>query len=55
MTIDYLTLTIGENAEGDEIYSLQKDSDMLSVPVHLEALSHERGNYYKNNVEYNCL
>lgn len=41
VTIDYHTLTIGENAEGDEIYSLQKDSDMLSVPVHLEALMKE--------------
>lgn len=41
VTIDYLTLTIGENVEGDEIYSLQKDSDMLSVPVHLEALMKE--------------
>lgn len=41
VTIDYLTLTIGENAEGDEIYSLKKDSDTLSVPVHLEALMKE--------------
>ncbi len=41
VTIDYLTLTIGENAQGDEIYSLQKDSDTLSVPVHLEALMKE--------------
>ncbi len=41
VTIDYLTLTIGENAEGDEIYSLQKDSDALSVPIHLEALMKE--------------
>ena len=41
ITIDDFTLTIGENAEGDEIYSLQKDSDILSVPVHLEALMKE--------------
>lgn len=41
ITIDYLTLTIGENAEGEEIYSLQKDNDILSVPVHLEALMKE--------------
>ncbi len=41
VTIDYLTLTIGENTNGDEIYSLQKDSDTLSVPVHLEALMKE--------------
>ncbi len=41
VTIDYLTLTVGENAEGDEIYTLQKDSDTLSVPPHLEALMKE--------------
>ena len=41
VTLDYLTLTVGENANGDEIYSLQKDSDILSVPVHLEALMKE--------------
>lgn len=41
ITIDYLTLTIGENSNGDEIYSLQNDSDTLSVPPHLEALMKE--------------
>lgn len=41
VTIDYLTLTIGENANGDEIYSLQKDNDILSVPTYLEALMKE--------------
>lgn len=41
ITIDYLTLTVGENANGDEIYSLQKDSDILSVPAHLESLMKE--------------
>ena len=38
VTIDYMTLAIGENAQGEEIFSLKKDSDVLSVPVHLEEL-----------------
>ena len=41
VTLDYYTLTIGENAEGEEIYSLKKDSDILSVPAHLEELMKE--------------
>ena len=41
VTIDYSTLAIGESAEGNEIYSLKKDSDILSVPVHLEELMKE--------------
>ncbi len=38
VTIDYSTLAIGENAQGEEIYSLKKDSDALTVPIHLEEL-----------------
>ena len=41
VTIDYMTLAIGENAQGEEIYSLKKDSDMLTVPKHLEELMKE--------------
>ena len=41
VTIDYSTLAIGENAEGEEIFSLKKDSDMLSVPLYLEELMKE--------------
>lgn len=41
VTIDYMTLTIGETADGEEIYSLKKDSDILSVPLYLEELMKE--------------
>jgi len=39
ITIDYMTLALGENAEGDEIYALKNDDDILSVPAHLEELA----------------
>ena len=35
VTIDYYTLSIGESEEGNEIYSLKKAGDILSVPTHL--------------------
>lgn len=41
VTIDYMTLAIGKNAEGEEIYALKKDCDVLTVPVHLEELMKE--------------
>ena len=41
VTIDYMTLSIGENVKGEEIFSLEKDNDILSVPVHLESLMKE--------------
>lgn len=41
VTIDYTTLAIGENADGEEIFALKKDSDILSVPPHLEELMKE--------------
>lgn len=41
VTVDYITLVIGETAEGEEIYSLKNDSDILIVPVHLEELMKE--------------
>ena len=41
LTIDYMTLAIGENAKGEEIYALKNDTDILSVPIHLEELMKE--------------
>ena len=41
VTVDYMTLAVGESANGEEIYSLKKDSDILTVPVHLEELMKE--------------
>lgn len=41
VTIDYMTLAIGESASGEEIFSLKKDSDILTVPVYLEELMKE--------------
>ncbi len=41
VTIDYLTLAIGENAKGEEIFTLKNDTDTLSVPAHLEELMKE--------------
>ena len=38
ITIDYITLAIGENKDGEEIFALKKDSDVLNVPEHLEEL-----------------
>lgn len=41
VTIDYMTLAIGESESGEEIFSLKKDSDILTVPVYLEELMKE--------------
>lgn len=41
VTIDYMTLAVGEAANGEEIYSLKNASDRLSVPVYLEELMKE--------------
>lgn len=38
VTIDYYTLAIGENADGDEIFALKNENDTLTVPTHLEEL-----------------
>ena len=38
VTIDYSTLSIGETAGGEEIYTLKNQDDILSVPAHLEVL-----------------
>ncbi len=36
--IDYVTLAIGENQDGDEIFKLENDTDTITVPAHLEEL-----------------
>ena len=41
VTIDYMTLAVGENANGEEIFSLKNDDDILLVPQHLEELMKE--------------
>lgn len=41
VTLDYYTVAIGENEQGEEIYSLKNDTDCLLVPVHLEELMKE--------------
>lgn len=38
ITIEYITLAIGENSEGDEIFSLKNDTDIVNIPVHLEEI-----------------
>lgn len=38
ITIDYTTLAIGENSEGDEIFALKDEDDIINVPAHLEEL-----------------
>lgn len=41
VTIDYTTLAVGENEQGEEIFVLKKDSDILTVPQYLEELMKE--------------
>ena len=41
LTIDYYTLSIGENAAGEEIFSLKKEDDALTIPAYLEELMKE--------------
>ena len=38
VTIDYLSLAIGENSSEDEIYKLQDKDDVISIPEHLEEI-----------------
>lgn len=38
ITIDYITLAIGENQNNDEIFVLAEDTDTITVPQHLEEL-----------------
>lgn len=38
VTIDYTTLSVGENKDGEEIFTLSQDDDVVSVPAHLEEL-----------------
>lgn len=41
VTIDYMTLVIGETKDGNELFVLKNDSDILLVPIHLEELMKE--------------
>lgn len=41
VTIDYMTLVVGETKDGVEIFSLKNDTDVLLVPVYLEELMKE--------------
>ena len=41
VTVDYMTLAVGENSSGEEIYSLKNSTDSLYVPVYLEELMKE--------------
>lgn len=38
ITIDYITLAIGEDKDGEEIFVLKDDTDTITVPAHLEEL-----------------
>lgn len=38
VSIDYLTLAIGENKKEDEIFTLEKADDIISVPDYLEEI-----------------
>lgn len=38
VSIDYLTLAVGENKDGDEIFTLQKEDDIITVPEYLEEI-----------------
>ena len=38
ITIDYLTLALGEDKNGEDIFTLKNDDDIISVPEHLEEI-----------------
>jgi len=38
LTTDYLTLAIGENKDGEEIYNLKDADDIISIPAYLEEI-----------------
>ena len=38
ITLDYITLAIGEDKDGEEIFVLKDDTDTITVPAHLEEL-----------------
>lgn len=38
ITIDYLTLAIGENKDGEEIFALKNQDDIITIPAHLEEI-----------------
>ena len=38
VTVDYLTLAIGENSDGEEVFALKDKDDILLIPEHLEEI-----------------
>lgn len=38
LTVDYLTLAVGENTSNEDIFTLKNASDIISVPEHLEEI-----------------
>ena len=38
VTVDYITLAIGENAQGDEIFALKNRDDIINIPEYLEEI-----------------
>ena len=38
VTIDYMTMAIGENKDGDDIFVLKEDDDIISIPPYLEEI-----------------
>ena len=38
ITIDYLTLAVGENKDGDEVFTLKNAEDIIHIPEHLEEI-----------------
>lgn len=41
LTIEYMTLVVGENSNGEEIFTLKNDTDILLIPAYLEELAKE--------------
>ena len=41
VSVEYMTLVVGETPDGEELYSLHNDTDILLVPTHLEELMKE--------------
>ena len=38
LTIDYLTLALGENSSNEDVFILQNANDVISIPEHLEEI-----------------
>ena len=38
VTVDYITLAIGENSSGEDVFALKNATDTVTIPAHLEEL-----------------